>query len=1251
MYATNLSQRECRKILPAVFIFLFSFAGLGQSGNCDPNTPFFICNLSNNLFGTWVSNPPVIRNGNCCGTVAPDKCIEFEVTLDSQAVGINFNIASGAVPPGALFYQINCGPQVAVGSPICLNGPGPYTLTFCKPGNNTNTYSIVSFGPPAVSPDDTVGNGCTALMYASGVLEDNTITWNSVYPGAYGAYNSYLSCTQGCDTTVVTGQPTAPPYVDYVVCGTPLAAACAPNPVYCDTIRIYFTPPVVTVINPLPAVYCAGDSSGIALTASASGGVPPYTYAWLSPGGTVISTSLTYTATSPGNYSFVVYDQNYPTCPAHVTPVPVLTTPVPIVNAGADQVLCGTTVQLNASITNATGGVWSGGGGTYFPGNTSLNAVYTPSAAELTAGTFTLTLTSTGNGACPAESDQVAITIAPTMTVSISGPPLLCYGQTTTLTATTSGGMAPFNYLWTGGQTGPVYSNVPAGTYSVTVTAPGAGCVATASIVVSSPPAIALSYSSVPTSCGLNNGAAAVTANGGTGAFSYSWTPGAINGPTASNQAPGSYTVAVSDANNCPAQIVANISVGSVLPTANFSVTSACLNNANTFTDLSSGNGDVLGSWQWNFGEPGSGASNTSTLQNPGHTYSTAGTFTATLIVSTTKGCSDTLQIPVVVHPLPIVNFSWTSPCGAPTVFTNTATISSGTINNWTWNFDDLASGSANISLQVNPTHVYTAPGVYQVLLTATSDQGCQGSLVQPVTVPGVPQAAFTFGNGCRNAPIQFTDASQISFGSLSAWSWDFGDGTTASNVQHPAHTYTANGTYSVTLIVTSAAGCKDTVILPVTIQQAATAGFSAPAVCLNAPTSFTNITTLAFGSITSCSWNFGDFSSGSSNMNPVHCYSVAGTFNVTLNVLTSDGCTASITEQVTVHPNPVADFTAQDVCLNSPTVFNDASTISSGSIQSWQWGFGDGSPVITISNPSYLYQQPATYMVTLVVTSSYNCVDTASRPVNIHPLPQPAFAVTNSVVCLGSCTQFNDQSTVVNDSIVVWRWNFGDGSNDGMSTNPVHCYAETGNYAVTLTVETAGGCSAKVTYPNFVQVFPVPKADFTFNPSPVTIFNPEVNFVDQSQTAWAWHWDFGDPNDPTASQLQHPSHTYADTGSYSITLVVENIYRCRDTSVRTLRIDPEFTFYIPNAFTPGTSFGTNDQFGAVGGYIKEFEMRIFDRWGNMIYYSKDINEKWDGKVKDTATPAQEDVYVYKVELYDVGGELHRYSGVINLIR
>ncbi|MGZ3943186.1 MAG: SprB repeat-containing protein, partial [Bacteroidia bacterium] len=515
-----------RTFLLTIFLVLLKDHCAYSQANCDASTPSFTVDLSSDPNGTWVSSPPVPRVGNCCGTSAPDKCIEFVITLSPLAVSINFDIASGAVPGGAMFYQINCGPPQSVGSPLCLNGPGPYTLTFCKPGNNVNTYAITSIAAPAVSPDQSTASGCQTTIYASGLLVNSSINWTSVGPGATGQYNSYLSCTSACDTVHVTPLPGAPPYVDYMVCGTPAAGACIPTTVFCDTVRVYIAPQLIATVTPNPASYCS-NQSGILLNGTPSGGAPTYTCTWTNGAngtGSVVANGNSYTATSPGNYSYIVYDQNYPKCPPAVVNVPVSVSPAPIVNAGTDQTICGTVATLSASISGAAGGVWSGGAGTFSPNATSPGAVYTPTPAELTNGTVVLTWTSTGNGSCAAVSDQVVLHFIPPVSVTLSGPSIICFGQVGSITANATGGIPPYSYQWNTGQTTQTISNVGPGNYTVTVNSFGGGpCVGTATINIPANPQIVVTTSPNNNISCSTTAVISASATGGTGTLSYQW--------------------------------------------------------------------------------------------------------------------------------------------------------------------------------------------------------------------------------------------------------------------------------------------------------------------------------------------------------------------------------------------------------------------------------------------------------------------------------------------------------------------------------------------------------------------------------------------------------------------------------------------------------------------------------------------------------------------------------------------------------
>ncbi|MDP1747275.1 MAG: gliding motility-associated C-terminal domain-containing protein, partial [Bacteroidota bacterium] len=143
-------------------------------------------------------------------------------------------------------------------------------------------------------------------------------------------------------------------------------------------------------------------------------------------------------------------------------------------------------------------------------------------------------------------------------------------------------------------------------------------------------------------------------------------------------------------------------------------------------------------------------------------------------------------------------------------------------------------------------------------------------------------------------------------------------------------------------------------------------------------------------------------------------------------------------------------------------------------------------------------------------------------------------------------------------------------------------------------------------------------------------------------------NWNFGDS---TTSSLSNPgSHTYQNTGTYTITLITSTIYNCIDTAYETIIIEPEFEFYIPNAFTPNGD-EKNDSFSPKGVFIKEYEMMIFDRWGNLIFFSDDINKGWDGKINRGTEIALQDVYVYSIRVIDFKKEEYLYKGIVTLLR
>lgn len=172
-----------------------------------------------------------------------------------------------------------------------------------------------------------------------------------------------------------------------------------------------------------------------------------------------------------------------------------------------------------------------------------------------------------------------------------------------------------------------------------------------------------------------------------------------------------------------------------------------------------------------------------------------------------------------------------------------------------------------------------------------------------------------------------------------------------------------------------------------------------------------------------------------------------------------------------------------------------------------------------------------------------------------------------------------------------------------------------------------------------------MPKADFEANPWESDVFSSKIRFTDLSYGANTWNWSFGDG---ATSNIQHPTHIFSDSGTYTVTLNIISKYGCVDAITKTIRINPDFAVFIPNAFTPDAD-GINDTFGAKGYGINEYSMLIFDRWGELIFESYRYGNNWDGKQK--GKEVEVGVYVYKIILKDINMKSHQFIGNVNVIR
>lgn len=550
-----------RNLVKWRFILLVLFCGFNsldkiyaQVPTCDANVPYFYVNLTGQPEGQWTS-PTHSRQGSCCGSST--RCTSFEVLLDSNAamVEVGFDLVndpSQALPGGSLYYQINCGPEISVGTPICITGVGPHHITFCKPGNNTNTYYVRSIAKPVFPPNDTVRIGCSHPLNVLG-METGSVTWQSISPGIPGQYNSFLSCTN-CANPLYTPIVGAPAFIDYKICGNPIADECGYVSV-CDTVRIYNISALTGSVTPNPGIFCAGGS--VLLTASAAGGSGPYSYIWRDQTTSIVGITNDYNANAAGNYQVEIRDGLYQPqyCPAVFVNAPVIVTQPPVINAGPDQTICYNDphVVLNGSSSNSPGVSWTTNGtGTFSPNNTFLNSIYYPSAADFTAGSVQLILSSTGvGGGCTNDADTVILNFTTPIQIHLSDKNVACSNNSALLNPNVTGGVLPYTYLWSTGETTSTVTHGQ-GNYCLQIT-DGNGCIEDSCINIIAPPALTLGITSTDaTTNGGTDGTATAFPAGGTGPYTYSWssTPAQFT-QTANNLPYGIYTVIVTDANGC----------------------------------------------------------------------------------------------------------------------------------------------------------------------------------------------------------------------------------------------------------------------------------------------------------------------------------------------------------------------------------------------------------------------------------------------------------------------------------------------------------------------------------------------------------------------------------------------------------------------------------------------------------------------------------------------------------------------------
>ena len=914
-----------------------------------------------------------------------------------------------------------------------------------------------------------------------------------------------------------------------------------------DAGSTYSTPATVTV-NPLPtplyAVTSDCDLKGIVFTNTstiASGSIL-YTDWTFGDGTGETASNPTHTYPSAGTYSAKLTLTSDKLCKNSVTHT-VTVYPLPIVDFTFTNVCDQKTLELtnnsNLPAYTLTYG-WNLGDG-------STSTLSDPTHKYATHGQYDITLTATSNVGCIKTLTKTATIFENPIARFVSDS--VCHNNVTSFTNNSTIGNGNLTYTWTFNDANatstlehPTHTFTKDSSYTIKLvaTSPNACKDSITHLAVIHPNPVANYTTADNCFAKVSNFTNTTTIKAGALTYAWDFKDGsssiALN-PAHTYATAGQYVVkltATSDygcINTKEKVLTVNPN-----PTVNFAAASVCNGNATNFLNYSTLNATNV-TYNWNFDD-----AQTATTKEPTHTYATSGNYNVKLKVTSAVGCVDSLTNIITVYPNPVAAFTTSDKCfGVTASFANTSAVSSGAITEYLW---DLGNGKTS-TLQT-PTHDYAIAGAYNVQLTATSNNGCTGTVSHPINILAKPVPSFTQADVCSADSMVFVNTS-TNLVATPTYSWNFGDASGTSTQANPKYPYTNAGTYNVALTVTNGNNCSASVTQSVKVNPRTVVNFSFVNPCEGTATQFHNSSTLSSGAATYL-WNFGGGIT-STNPEPYNTYAVYGSHPITLKATTDKGCVDSLQKVVTVYQNPIVDFTVPNVCNNDSSRFTNATTAANSTL-TYAWTFGD-QLTSTNTNPVHRYATPGTYNTVLVATSNHGCVGQKSKNAQVNPNPFANFNYTP--VCVNAATTFENVSTI-EAGTMTYLWNLGN-TQTSTSTSPTVTYNTAGSKTISVVVTSNNGCIDTAT--RTFTVYPAPVASFTVDTvcdglsntftNTSNIVSGSINYI---------QWDFGDA---TNSLQANPVHKFASAGSHAVSLLAVSDNGCRATVTKNAIVD-----YIP---------------------------------------------------------------------------------------
>ena len=764
----------------------------------------------------------------------------------------------------------------------------------------------------------------------------------------------------------------------------------------------------------------------------------------------------------------------------------------------------------------------------------------------------------------------------------------------------------PLTYSWTPVATNtPNISNLGPGSYTLLVK-DAMGCAYSQTATITQPPSMTVSINSIPIKCFGGLTSATVSVSGGTSPYTYSWSPVAGATSTLNNMPAGNYSVLITDNKGCTITPTLNLTQPPSM-TATINITDV---SCNSFTNGAASaivaGGTPAYSYTW----------------MPGNFFPSsisnliAGNYTLT--VKDAIGCTK-IQTLTVSQPSPffIVKAQKDEFCvnadGSATV-----TLTGGTAPySYSW---------TTIPAQTNSVATNLAAGNYTCFITDAN--GCK------------TQSAFTIGNtsnlnaqittvintSCNGGCNGSATAGIIGGGGPYTYNWiGIPTGTLANVVGLCAGQYTVK--------VTDVLGCYTFTNVIISEPPVLTLSVTVPGIICSGANGV--ITSTAGGGTPGYSyfWTPGGLTTGAVTVSPT----VATGYQLT--ITDSKGCNAVklFTVNVSAPLSISAGTNSLTVCPNVSTAIS-VNPIGGNGLYYYTWMPG----VLSGQNITVSLQSTTIYTVFISDGCGTTPISTTVI-VNIWPTPVPSFVANTTKGCVPLCVQFSSTTTGTNTT----HWTFGDFASPVVSPVVNHCYNKAGIYTVNMTITDIHGCQTSLIKPNFITVYPKPKADFIYSPDIIDLNSPDAVFKNTSINASQYTWVMD------GNLLSYDSivpYTFLEAKCYTLKLFVSNETYCSDSTQKILCITEGFNFWAPNAFTPDEDTH-NDVFKPKGtGWSSEkYNFQIIDKWGVPVFKTNDINGAWDGKLY--GTDATDDVYVWKVFVKDIYDKDHEFDGHVMLIR